>query len=328
MTILVVRGHARVRMKGYLLTVAVPEKDEQTGGKKYRVAHQLPLVDLELLVLVGTRISISTAALLALAKAGIPLAVHGREAHTSIHPPYTVALPEARIAQVKALETDTGLKTAKKMIKAKIEGLANLAEHLAKQDKDTNTAAKAEKLRRDAEKAEQAKTPRDLLTVEAELTKKAWQLLTPRIPSTYNFPGRSPRSPDPINAAINYTYAILYSLSTHALTAAGLDPHIGFLHTTRPGSRALAYDYSEQYKPLAIHAVITAARKTTLALAADKLLDATSLETTTRTLYSYLKRRPPGRRHTNRGYIYIKAWELRNTLTKGTRYNPYTYKPR
>jgi CRISPR-associated protein Cas1 len=183
-------------------------------------------------------------------------------------------------------------------------------------------------LRSEASKAQGAKTPRELLNIEAELTKKAWSLLRRHIPQEYGFTGRQPRSHDPVNQAISYTYAILYTLSSHALTAAGLDPHIGLLHTTGGPRKSLAYDHSEQFKPLAIHAAITASRKTTLDTGPDGYLDATSLEVVTKTLYTYLKRKPTGRTLTNRAYIYTKAWELRNTLVKGTKYNPYTYNPR
>ena len=328
MTVIVVRGHARVGMKGYLLTVAVPEKDPETGRKRYRVAHRAPLVDLELLVLVGTRVSVSTATLLALAKAGVPVAVHGREAHATLHSPFQVAHAEARLAQARAVETGAALEAAKKMIKAKIAGMASLAAYLAQREKDREALEEAKKLRSEAQRAEQAKTGRELLSVEAELSRKAWRILARYIPPEYGFQGRDPRARDPVNSAVSYAYAILYTLSSHALAAAGLDPHLGLLHHNRPGAKSLAYDYSEQFKPLAVHAVITAARRTTLALAPDGLLDAPSLEAVTKTLYTHLKRKPTGRRHTNRGYIYIKAWELRNTLVKGTRYNPYTYNPR
>lgn len=326
MAVLVVRGHARIGKQGYIITISTPTVDEKTGKKTYRVQHRIPIIDLELLVLVGTRIAVTTGALLALAKAGIPVAIHGRTAHTAIHSPYQVASADARIAQVKALETGTSIEIAKRIIHAKIKGLTNLAAYLAYRDNADKEPVN--NLRQEAGRIQNAKTPRELLSLEAELTKKAWSLLRRHIPQEYGFTARDPKASDPVNKAISYAYAILYTLSSHALTAAGLDPHIGLLHVTRQGSKSLAYDHSEQFKPLAVHAVITASRKHTLLLAPDGLLDAASLEVVTRTLFTYLKRRPSGRTRTNRAYIYTKAWELRNTLIKGTRYTPYTYTPR
>ncbi len=320
------KGHARLGKQGYILVVRTPRRDEKTGKKTYRVKERIPLIDLEMLVVVGSHVSISTGLLLALAKAGIPVLIHGREAEAMMHTPFLQATADARIAQVKALETQTALEIAKQFIEAKTRGLANLANYLAQRSQGDTSAPRT--LRQEARKRiPAAKNPRELLSVEAELTKKAWNMLRQYIPQEYGFTARNPHAGDPINSAINYTYAILYTLATHALTAAGLDPHIGFLHTNRPARKSLVYDYTEQFKPLAVHAVITAARKHHLQTSEDGYLTADSLEKVTRTIHILLKRKPTGRTQTNRAYIYTKAWELRNTLTKATKYTPYIYNP-
>ena len=327
MVILVVRGHARLSKQGYILTVRTPVRDEKTGEKRYQVKTRVPLIDLEMLVIVGSRAAVTTGLILALAKAGIPVLIHGREAEAAIYTPFLQATAEARIAQVKALETGAGLEAAKQFIEAKLRGLANLALYLAQRDNQDPQPAR--QLQQDAKtRVYTARNQQQLLHVEAELTKKAWNILRQHIPSNYGFTARNPRAGDPVNSAINYSYAILYTLATHALTAAGLDPHIGFLHANRPARKSLVYDYTEQFKPLAVHAVITTARRHRLETGEDGYLTSQSLEKLTKTIYTLLKRKPTGRTKTNRAYIYTKAWELRNTLTKATKYTPYTYNPR
>jgi CRISPR-associated protein Cas1 len=63
--------------------------------------------------------------------------------------------------------------------------------------------------------------------------------------------GRSRRPPlDPINAMLSFTYALMVQDCVAALTAAGLDPDVGFLHSDRPGRPSLALDLVEEFRTL------------------------------------------------------------------------------
>lgn len=63
--------------------------------------------------------------------------------------------------------------------------------------------------------------------------------------------GRSRRPPlDPVNALLSFTYALMVHDCVAALTAAGLDPDVGFLHADRPGRPSLALDLVEEFRPL------------------------------------------------------------------------------
>lgn len=327
MTILVLRGHAKLRQQGSTIIVQIPEKNKQ-GNKVYKTVKRIPILDLDLVVLVGSKVSLSTGVLLLLAKSNVPVAVHSIHVTTTMMPPFLQAYSETRKAQHRLIEyyPQTALEIAKKIIEAKIVGTLNLATHLAKLDK-REPPDKTSILKELREDLQTATTPKQLINVEANWSKKMWTHLKQAIPERYNFQGRDPKSRDPINVAINYTYAIIYTLSTHALLAAGLDPYIGLLHRDRPGRTSLTYDYSEQFKPAAIHAVIRTARTSTITLAPDNNLDTTTLETLTRNIHRTLKKKHRTWKHTIKGYIYAKAWELRNTITKATQYKPFTYKP-
>jgi CRISPR-associated protein Cas1 len=64
-------------------------------------------------------------------------------------------------------------------------------------------------------------------------------------------PGRNRRPPrDPINAMLSFVYALLLNDCISALTAAGLDPAVGYLHSDRPGRPGLALDLMEEFRPL------------------------------------------------------------------------------
>jgi CRISP-associated protein Cas1 len=69
----------------------------------------------------------------------------------------------------------------------------------------------------------------------------------------FPFHGRSRRpTKDPINALLNYGYALLRAEISGALRAAGLDPYIGFLHRERYGRESLALDMMEEFRCLLV----------------------------------------------------------------------------
>ena len=53
----------------------------------------------------------------------------------------------------------------------------------------------------------------------------------------------------PVNALLNYGYAVLESQVRIAVAAAGLDPAIGYLHVCQAGRDSFVYDLMEPYRP-------------------------------------------------------------------------------
>lgn len=63
------------------------------------------------------------------------------------------------------------------------------------------------------------------------------------------FRGRVRRpATDPVNAALNYAYALLLADMVRAVLACGLDPHHGFLHSSGRNKPALALDLAEEFR--------------------------------------------------------------------------------
>ena len=69
------------------------------------------------------------------------------------------------------------------------------------------------------------------------------------MPEAYRFDGRS-RQPalDAVNAMLNYSYGVLYSLVERACICAGLDPFLGFLHTDNYNKKSLVFDLIEPFR--------------------------------------------------------------------------------
>jgi CRISPR-associated protein Cas1 len=53
-----------------------------------------------------------------------------------------------------------------------------------------------------------------------------------------------------MNALLSFLYGLLVHDCSAALTAAGLDPCVGFLHVDRPGRPGLSLDLMEEFRPL------------------------------------------------------------------------------
>lgn len=76
-----------------------------------------------------------------------------------------------------------------------------------------------------------------------------WDEMILQNKDSFYFHARSRRPPlDRVNAMLSLFYAMLANDCAAALTAAGLDPYVGFLHTDRPGRRSLALDLQEELR--------------------------------------------------------------------------------
>jgi len=97
-----------------------------------------------------------------------------------------------------------------------------------------------------------------LLAVEGAAGRLYWrgfQLLV----GAERFEGRRHRgAADPVNAALNYGYGILYSKVWASLMVAGLEPFAGFLHVDRPGKPSLVLDVVEEYRQPVVDRTVVA----------------------------------------------------------------------
>lgn len=74
------------------------------------------------------------------------------------------------------------------------------------------------------------------------------------------WPGRQGRGAgDPLNVALNVAYGLLAADAVRAVVAAGLDPHIGVLHSSARNKPALALDLMEEFRPVVADSVVVGA---------------------------------------------------------------------
>lgn len=75
--------------------------------------------------------------------------------------------------------------------------------------------------------------------------------------ATFGFDGRRKRPPtDPINALLSFGYVLLMNNVLSAIGLVGLDPYVGYLHSSQYGKPALALDLMEEFRPVIVDSVV------------------------------------------------------------------------
>jgi len=326
MTILVVDGAAKIYLRE-----GVVRTEDREGNRE-----EEPVADLELLVVVGRRVLLTSALMLTLASANIPVALIDPRGGTAavLYNAVQIGTTQPRMAQYSCIaDQHCRLETAKALIKSKLAGLRNLVKYELRyrsQHRSSDTDYLISLIDAARSNIDEARDIDELRRIEAEGSKAAWTIIAKLFPSHYRFTGRKPRGGDTINSAIDFTYAVLYAMITKALAAAGLDPYAGFMHSHRPGRLSLTYDFSEIYKPLAVHAVLQASRIRRLkTFHSTSHLTPRSIEALVKQLYHRLHTltEKTYRRKNIWTHMLQEAQHLQQSLTKKTPYKPYTYTP-
>lgn len=89
----------------------------------------------------------------------------------------------------------------------------------------------------------------DIFGIEGMASHEYWFAFRNVVSDEYEFLKRSGRgAQDPVNAMLNYSYAILASEVLKSLHTSGLDPYAGFLHTDRYARKSLVFDLMEEFR--------------------------------------------------------------------------------
>ncbi|WP_124726790.1 CRISPR-associated endonuclease Cas1 [Staphylospora marina] len=155
-----------------------------------------------------------------------------------------------RIAQVKAhLSEEKSLHIARNLVLAKLKNTRTSLQRFARR-RELELDPVILFLKQSMDHALRAKDLDELRGIEGMAAKRYFEAFPMLIQqSDFSFEGRSRRpAKDPVNALLNYGYALLKAELTGALQAAGLDPYIGYLHRERYGRESLALDLMEEFR--------------------------------------------------------------------------------
>lgn len=205
---------------------------------------------------------VSAKAIMLGAENQVPIYYHDRlgDVKAKMWSPYFTNLASLRRKQAIATSTAFSLKFTVQNILLKLDVQEKLINRLAHHHRLEN---RAEEFIAHLSKSKQAfteliqpdKTVNDvrstIMGTEGAISRKYWQTINYFMPERYRFNGRSRRpAKDCLNAAINYGYGMTYAVVEQSVFAAGLDPHIGFLHTENYRKTSLVFDLIEPIRPV------------------------------------------------------------------------------
>lgn len=269
--------------------------------------------DVDAVLIIGSRVNIRSSLPPVLSQHNIPLAIIAKDSVSILTNPILTKYNNYRRLQYQ-LSRIEALSIALEYIKSKIRGMQNtLKYHRKKPPLIAPTPNKS---------SDPARYEEDIRIWESTSSHLMWakliELIKPEhlqiLTKQYGFTGRKPRHPDPFNKALSVMYAVLYSLATKALIAAGLDPTYGFLHRTRY-STPLTFDYTEMFKPIAIEATITLLNREGLPeIDDDGELTKRAINNAIKQLYDYLTLRHKDTGKTPYQQLHLKAFCLAKYL--------------
>lgn len=199
-----------------------------------------------------------------------------------IHP--TSPLQSITSEQIFALNNEKSILISSSIIIAKIRNQMSIIKYFIKNKASEERAFYDERLEKIDkfcleienidQKIELNKGRDKILGFEGMAAAYYWEMVRQLIPQEFEFDSREHKNAENIvNCLLNYAYGILYTRVLSAVTLAGLNPNIGFLHREQSKKPTLVFDIIEIFRsPVADKTVIAMLNKKTKVEIKDQLL--------------------------------------------------------
>ncbi|MGH7320335.1 MAG: CRISPR-associated endonuclease Cas1 [Candidatus Rokuibacteriota bacterium] len=305
---------------------------------------ELPLFRISEIIVTARGVSLSTDLIQVCCERGIRLSflTPGGSPVAMLSSPMLTATVATRREQLAAYGDRRGLDLAKAVVRGKLGNQAALLKYFGKYLKTADPGAFA---RLDVAVRAIAGGRREvagvpgvtvdeargaLLAIEGAAGRHYWSGVRALLDGHVAFEAREHRgAADPVNAALNYGYGILYAQVWGALMNAGLEPFAGFLHVDRPGKSSLVLDLIEEFRqPVVDRAVFAAMTKGAKLDMREGLLTDESRRVVAGVVLERLESEVGfrGRRHRLKSVIQIQARSLATHLRSGDAYRPFPFK--
>jgi len=233
--------------------------------RKGEKLEEIPVSQVDLVMVEGPGASVSSAALKLAVKHGVfvVLSSYRGTPYGVVTPSVMTGSVQVRRHQFLAYADKRGVVLAKGFALGKLRNQLSLLKLWAKNKRRTNVKL-AEKLQSAAEGVNSTLqqllgfsadklngfVQQKIMSLEAEAARYYWSALSQALPAEWEFKGRITRgATDPFNVLLNYGYkAVLFPECFRATLLAGLDPYAGYLHADRPGKPSLALDLMEEFR--------------------------------------------------------------------------------
>lgn len=249
-----------------MAVVYVTEDDTQlskTGErlvvrKGSQILADIPLVKVDQVVVLGN-VSLTPPAIDLLLTANIPvgfLTYTGRY-RGALTPPFSKN-SLLRRAQYRAAEDGRQtLELARWFVQGKLTNMRALMLRATRGERD---AASEEAIRNVKIYIDKTAVAAEVDTVrgyEGVGSKSYFSVFGRELKEGWYFNGRSRRPPrDPVNALLSFGYTLLFNEVMSAVSLAGFDPYIGYLHAAKYSKPALALDLMEEFRPIIVDSVV------------------------------------------------------------------------
>ena len=171
------------------------------------------------------------------------------------------AVVQARINQYEHIKTNS-LTLAKKLIAGKLKNQRATLCYFNKHHKSLVLIVAIDELKRITTLLSNANDLGQVLGYEGYGASVYFKALADVEFLSDSFKNREGRGSQEIaNSMLNFGYAILSSYILNAVTNAGLEPYLGFLHQKRPGKMSLVLDVMEEYRAWVVDRVVIKLRE-------------------------------------------------------------------
>ncbi len=257
-TLYLVEQHSLVRREAEYLVVQVPE-DKSQGTPKRRV--EVPLIKVDQVVVVGD-VTLTASALQALLEKQVEISFLSWQGEFKGRlTPELSKNSLIRIEQHRAHnDQERRLALAKQFVRGKLVNMRTSLMRYNRKLASRKVEDGVAQLKRIIEQVSEAGDVGTLLGFEGSGTATYFGLFSELLKYDLGFQRRTKRPPtDPINAALSFGYTILANNVSAAIQSVGLDPFVGYLHSSQYGKPALALDLMEEFRPLVVDSVVLTA---------------------------------------------------------------------
>lgn len=320
-------------------------KDGQPPAPRVKPEQvELPLFRISEIVVASGGVTLSSDLIEACCERGIRvsfLSSNGRP-YAMLSSPMLTATVVTRREQMAACADRRGVEFARAVVRGKLTNQANLLKYFGKYQKEAAPDAferlqemirGLERLRADAGRVDGSRVDdvrAALMGIEGASGRLYWSGVRALLGDRVEFETREHRgAADPVNAALNYGYGILYAQVWGALMNAGLEPFAGFLHVDRPGKPSLVLDLIEEFRqPVVDRAVIALITRGTQIEMREGLLGEESRRAIAAAVLERLESEVVfrGRRHRLKSVVQGQARSLASFLRGEAAYRPFAFK--
>ena len=291
------------------------------------IKHKFPINQISQII-INAQISLSSAVIKECAKKKISINFIDEKTNLSYATLISAnsAISKTAASQISLLKTKRPLRIAQQFIIGKLKNQINYLKYLGKYHKSLSaeiaTMQEILKLR-----VPGAASVSELLGFEGSAATAYWQGVAKVIDYKFSFSGRVTQgATDIVNSALNYGYAILYSKILKSIAAAGLSPHVSYLHALDEQKPTLAFDLIEEFRAFIVdRAVISMVNKNEPFEIKDGLLSVSTRQNIAKNvnekLFAYTEYR--GEKLKAQDIIDKQAYALKRAVTQNEKYKPF-----